>query len=61
MRITFEDGTGRILEDLRNIVYCTYKGKSTKEKKTTYDSEKAIADQAAADAAAAQAGTPRQQ
>ena len=68
MRITFEDGTsadvhGIVLEDLRTltirekdgIVYGTYKLKSTKEKKTTYDTEKAIADQAAADAAAAQA------
>ena len=66
--ITFEDGTsadvhGIVLEDLRTltirekdgIVYGTYKLKSTKEKKTTYDTEKAIADQAAADAAAAQA------
>ena len=65
MRITFEDGTsadvhGIVLEDLRTltirekdgIVYGTYKLKSTKEKKTTYDTEKAIADQAAADAAA---------
>ena len=63
MRITFEDGTsadvhGIVLEDLRTltirekdgIVYGTYKLKSTKEKKTTYDTEKAIADQAAADA-----------
>lgn len=67
MRITFEDGTsadvhGIVLEDLRTltirekdgIVYGTYKLKSTKEKKTTYDTEKAIADQAAADAAASQ-------
>ena len=65
MRITFEDGTtadvhGIVLEDLRTltirekdgIAYGTYKLKSTKEKKTTYDTEKAIADQAAADAAA---------
>ena len=36
-------------------MYGTYKLKSTKGKKTTYDTEKAIADQAAADAAAAQA------
>lgn len=55
MRITFEDGTsadvhGIVLEDLRTltirekdgIVYGTYKLKSTKEKKTTYDTEKAI-------------------
>ena len=62
MRITFEDGTsadvhGIVLEDLRTltirekdgIVYGTYKLKSTKEKKTTYDTEKAIADQAASE------------
>ena len=68
MQLTFEDGTtadvhGIVLEDLGTltlrekdgIIYGTYKLKSTKEKKTTYDTEKAIADQAAADAAAAQA------
>ena len=68
MQLTFEDGTtadvhGIVLEDLGTltlrekdgIIYGTYKLKSTKEKKSTYDTEKAIADQAAADAAAAQA------
>ena len=66
MQLTFEDGTtadvhGIVLEDLGTltlrekdgIIYGTYKLKSTKEKKSTYDTEKAIADQAAADQAAA--------
>ena len=68
LHITFEDQItadihGVALEDLGTltirekdgIVYGTYKAKSTKEKKSTYDTEKAIADQAAADAAAAEA------
>ena len=68
LHLTFEDGTTADvhsveIEDLgtltirekEGIVYGTYKLKSTKEKKSTYDTEKAIADQAAADAAAAQA------
>lgn len=70
LHITFEDETttdvhGVALEDLGTltirekdgIVYGTYKTKSTKEKKSTYDTEKAIADQAAADAAAAEAAS----
>ena len=70
LHITFEDQTtadihGVALEDLGTltirekdgIVYGTYKAKSTKEKKSTYDTEKAIADQAAADAAAAEAAS----
>lgn len=74
MQLTFEDGTtadvhGIVLEDLGTltlrekdgIIYGTYKLKSTKEKKSTYDTEKAIADQAAADAAAAQAAADRRQ
>ena len=65
LHLTFEDQTtadvhGVALEDLvtlvirekNGIVYGTYQKQSDKEKASTYDTEKALADQAAADAAA---------
>lgn len=66
LHLTFEDQTtadvhGVALEDLvtlvirekNGIVYGTYQKQSDKEKASTYDTEKALADQAEADAAAA--------